>query len=63
MILHRSQRGLTDARTFMTLHIPVRRAAGFAAGFCYAVGTASIPVVLVIRRPFRAAYRQRVRCV
>jgi hypothetical protein len=34
MILHRSQRGLTDARTFMTLtlHILVRRAAGYAAG-------------------------------
>jgi hypothetical protein len=33
MILHRSQRGLTDARTFMTLHILVRRAVGFATGF------------------------------
>ena len=51
MILHRSQRGLTDARTFMTLtlHILVRRAAGFAAGLFYAVDTATIFLELVIR--------------
>ena len=52
MILHRSQRGLIDARTFMTLHIQVRSAAGCAAGLCSDVTTAaSVSIVLVIRPP------------
>jgi hypothetical protein len=51
MILHRSQRGLTDARTFMTLHTLVRRAVGFATGFrSDAADAASVTIVLVIRR-------------
>ena len=49
MILHRSQRGLTDARTFMTLHILVRRAAEFAAGFAMRLVPRTVPLVLVIR--------------
>jgi len=54
MILHRSQRGLTDARTFMTLHIQMRSAAGYAAGlYSDAADAASVTIVLVIRPPIR----------
>lgn len=49
MILHRSQRGLTDARTFMTLHTLVRRAASRAAGFLYATVVVRDTIELVIR--------------
>ena len=49
MILHRSQRGLTDARTFMTLVHPVPLAAKYAAA-CYAPDAASVTIVLTIDR-------------
>jgi hypothetical protein len=52
MILHRSQRGLTDARTFMTLHILVRCAVGFATDFSDATVAADVTNTCGQRRAY-----------